>query len=150
MAVRVAARVLSEQSETDTRCELCRVHGKVNPKSPLRLDNGDGLDAQTLLEAVRYEHPRFKMPPGGKLPDESIAILAKWVRDGAVFPEVSSEPKKSTFWSFQPVRSVQPPTVSLPEWNRNPIDRFILSALERKGLKPGARADKVTLIRRVT
>ncbi len=132
----------------DANCVGC--HGKVNPKSPLRLDNGDGLDAQTLLEAVRYEHPRFKMPPGGKLPDESIAILAKWVQDGAVFPEVSSEPKKSTFWSFQPVRSVQPPTVSLADWNRNPIDRFILSALERKGLKPGARADKATLIRRVT
>jgi hypothetical protein len=33
---------------------------------------------------------------------------------------------------------------------RNPIDAFILSQLEAKGLRPSAPADRVTLLRRVT
>ena len=35
-------------------------------------------------------------------------------------------------------------------WPRNDIDRFLLSALEAKGLKPVGDADKLTLLRRVT
>ena len=35
-------------------------------------------------------------------------------------------------------------------WVRNPIDRFILAALEHKNLGPGAEAGKRTLIRRLS
>ena len=38
-----------------------------------------------LMQAVRYE--AFEMPPSGKLPDEEIKILQKWIADGAVWPE---------------------------------------------------------------
>jgi hypothetical protein len=34
------------------------------------------------------------------------------------------------------------------EWNRSPIDAFILSKFQEKGLKPVAAADKRTLVRR--
>src|SRR2546421_5091803 len=42
------------------------------------------------------------------------------------------------------------PAVKQAAWVRNPIDSFILSALERKGLSPSPPADKRTLLRRVT
>ena len=35
-------------------------------------------------------------------------------------------------------------------WPRNPIDRFILAAMERRGLSPAPAADRRTLIRRLT
>ena len=53
-------------------------------------------------------------------------------------------------WAFQPVRVVQLPAVKNAAWARNEVDRFILAALEAKGLKPSPEADRRTLIRRVT
>ena len=42
------------------------------------------------------------------------------------------------------------PAVQNASWVQSPIDAFILSALEKKGLKPAPPADKRTLIRRAT
>jgi hypothetical protein len=53
-------------------------------------------------------------------------------------------------WSLQPLRRPEPPAVRDAAWPHNPIDRFILAALEAKGIKPTAPADKLTLIRRAT
>ena len=53
-------------------------------------------------------------------------------------------------WSFQPVRAVKPPAVKDAAWARNDVDRFILAALEAKGLQPSPSAAPRTLIRRVT
>src|SRR6266542_2317816 len=40
-----------------------------------------------LIQAVSHTHERLKMPPPGKLSDEQIRDLTKWVRAGAVWPE---------------------------------------------------------------
>ena len=40
-----------------------------------------------LLQAVRHTHDRLKMPPEGKLADEQIADIARWIGDGAVWPQ---------------------------------------------------------------
>jgi len=53
------------------------------------------------------------------------------------------------FWSFQPVRKVEPPTVKDSAWARTPIDRFVLAKIEEAGLTPVAAADARTLIRRM-
>src|SRR5882672_8782954 len=43
--------------------------------------------ASLLMQAVRKEHDRFKMPPTGPgLKPEEIADLATWIKDGAVWP----------------------------------------------------------------
>ena len=54
------------------------------------------------------------------------------------------------YWAFVPPVAAKPPAVQNASWVQSPIDAFILSALERKGLKPAPPADKRTLIRRAT
>src|SRR5688572_7106408 len=56
----------------------------------------------------------------------------------------------STHWSFQPPRDHPAPDVKDSARVRTPVDRFIQAALEAKGLKPSAEADRRTLIRRAT
>ena len=53
-------------------------------------------------------------------------------------------------WAFQPLRPTQLPAVKDAAWARNDVDRFILAALEGKGLRPAPEASRPTLIRRVT
>ena len=113
-----------------------------------------------LLQAVRHTHDRLKMPPEGKLAGEQIADLARWISDGAVWPQTPAAagpsgadefvigPEERNFWAFQPVEKPAPPEVRDKAWPRGPIDRFILARLEEKGLQPVAAADKRTLLRR--
>jgi hypothetical protein len=56
---------------------------------------------------------------------------------------------RRAWWSLQPVRKVTVPAVKDQKWSAQPVDRFILAALEKKGLHPAGRADRRTLIRRV-
>jgi Protein of unknown function (DUF1553)/Protein of unknown function (DUF1549) len=58
--------------------------------------------------------------------------------------------RQREFWSFQKVKEQTPPAVKQKAWVRNPIDQFILSKLEAKGIQPAPPADKVTLLRRAT
>jgi hypothetical protein len=53
-------------------------------------------------------------------------------------------------WAFRsPVRPPLP-AVKNSAWVRNPVDAFILAALENKGLTPAPEADRLTLLRRLT
>jgi len=53
-------------------------------------------------------------------------------------------------WPFQPLARPAAPAVAGAAWTANPIDQFVLAALEQKGLAPNVTADKATLLRRVT
>lgn len=119
------------------------------------------VDDSLLIEAVRFES--YEMPPSGKLSDEDIGALEKWVADGAYWPEeplpegaegeVDSfdlDDRRENHWAWQPVRDSTPPAVSNPEWTRDSIDRFILAGLEDAGLSPANPADRKTLVRRLT
>jgi hypothetical protein len=64
-----------------------------------------------------------------------------------VWSGFAAEPVRD-HWSLKPLQSVAPPPVENPEWCRSPIDRFILSRLEKESMEPSAPADKRTLIRR--
>jgi hypothetical protein len=117
--------------------------------------------ASSLLKAIHYDE--LQMPPSGKLPPAQIAILTRWVKEGLPYPkhlekETAHVATKKTsvtdedrnFWAYQPVAAPQPPAVKNGDWLRNPVDAFILSKLEAKGIAPSAPADKRTLIRRAT
>ncbi|MCL4211738.1 MAG: hypothetical protein HRU76_07815 [Phycisphaeraceae bacterium] len=52
------------------------------------------LDAGELLIAISYEDEFMQMPPlksGGKLPDEQIALIRRWVEEGAVWTVPAGE-----------------------------------------------------------
>src|SRR5947209_8750610 len=53
-------------------------------------------------------------------------------------------------WSFKPLKNPPLPKVWNAKWVQSPIDAFILSALERRGITPSAPTDRRRLIRRVT
>jgi hypothetical protein len=59
-------------------------------------------------------------------------------------------PAGQQFWSYQPVKRPDVPSVQQKEWVKTPIDAFILARLEAKGIKPSADADRATFIRRAT
>lgn len=53
-------------------------------------------------------------------------------------------------WSFKPLFRPELPAVKDATWQRDPLDRFILSKLEAKTIAPNKDADRITLIRRAT
>src|SRR2546423_14129685 len=61
----------------------------------------------------------------------------------------AQEDKESRHWAFQPVKKPAIPHVSGLGWVQTPIDAFVLSRLEKAGLKPAPAADRRTLLRRV-
>ncbi|WP_165244471.1 PSD1 and planctomycete cytochrome C domain-containing protein [Paludisphaera soli] len=160
------------------RCFGC--HGPEKQKGELRLDSraavleggttgpavepGD-VESSLLVEAIRYGD--LQMPPKSKLPPAEIEVLTRWVERGVPWGVESKEAattvragldgssefaRRARFWSFQPIRDVSPPAVAgaLADWPRNPIDLFLLSALEARGLAPAEEAARRTLIRRLT
>ncbi len=128
-----------------------------------------------LIDAVNYGE-LYQMPPKSKLPAEQIAVLARWVKQGPVWgidpgvksPTVAAETgkpgahpgletpgefqRRAKWWCFQPITRKDPPPASARHvgWPRNPIDRFVLEAMERQGLSPAPEADRRTLIRRLS
>ncbi|MBC8326009.1 MAG: DUF1553 domain-containing protein [Verrucomicrobia subdivision 3 bacterium] len=112
-----------------------------------------------LIQAIRHADADLKMPPKKKLTAAQIADFEKWVAMGAPDPRTSSkstnEEKKlnltaaRTFWAFQAVRKLPAPKVKQTDWPRTDTDRFVLSALEAKGIKPVRDADDLTLLRRI-
>jgi hypothetical protein len=101
-------------------------------------------DKSPLVRRIESNDPKERMPPPEArhtLKPEQIALLRRWVKEGAVYEK---------HWSFiPPTRSAIPETKDRG-WARNPIDRFILNRIEKEGLRPSEEADKPTLIRRVT
>jgi hypothetical protein len=69
---------------------------------------------------------------------------------GAPWPADTPARSDPAFWAFRPVRDPPVPTVKNASWPHNPIDCFLLARLDAKGLSPVGRADRRTLIRRVT
>jgi len=159
-------------------CLSC--HSGEWPQGGLRLDHRAGWEAggklgpaiirgepdkSPLIRAIRQEDGVTPMPLGGKkLPSETIAAFEEWVRTGAFDPrdrpaaapaavsktwqETYNERRK--WWSLQPVLRPPIPAVKQTLWPRQPVDRFVLARMEAAGLTPAPRADRVTLLRRLS
>lgn len=154
-------------------------HGAEKSKGGLRLDQiGEALAGgesgepaivpgkpheSVLIDAINRES--YEMPPAGKLKDQEIAALTKWVEMGAPWPGGhgggATKPVRSAekitdadrqWWAYQPVvdPAVPPLSTQLADWSENDIDAFIVRKLKENGLAPSAPADRRTLIRRVT
>src|SRR5688572_17758442 len=174
----------------ESRCITC--HGPDKVKGNLRMDSraallkgGDSGPAlvpgkpseSLLLQAVLHTKKDLEMPPKEKLTATEIAILERWIIDGAPWPEAKSLPataatstgerigdawsdarnpivrifggQRLDLWSLKPVTRPQPPNIRNSTRVKNSIDRFILARVEAAGLKPAPEAERRTLARRV-
>ncbi len=108
--------------------------------------------ANLLIEAVT-QHGDLKMPPPGRLRDEQIATLRRWIELGVPWPESAQAQRtdRSTWnhWAAQPPKRHPLPAVENALWVNNAIDSFVLARLEKEGLRPSAEADRRVLPRRV-
>jgi hypothetical protein len=111
------------------------------------------VEESLIIAALR--HDGLQMPPKKKLPAEVIADFEQWIRMGAPMPADQSGYASSSVsagrphWAFQPLRRPSVPEVRNPSWPRTDVDRFLLAAMEAKGVQPLAEADRYTLLRRV-
>ncbi len=152
-------------------CYQCHSATSKELKGELRLDTREGIRkggeqgkavvpgkvaASLIISALKHEDG-LEMPPKQKLSDEIVANFTKWIEMGAPDPR---RPNSSTvgskinilearqWWSFQPPKASPVPTVKNAAWPKSDIDRYLLAALEGKGLSPVGDADRRTLIRR--
>ncbi len=120
-----------------------------------------------LIKAIRHEgkDPDAAMPPKkSKLPEAVIADFEAWVKMGAPDPRTApttakhaskSAPwdaeKAAKHWAFQKITPPALPKVADPtRFVQNPIDQFVLAKLAENKLKPSPKADKQTLLRRLS
>ncbi|WP_425615229.1 PSD1 and planctomycete cytochrome C domain-containing protein [Anatilimnocola sp. NA78] len=156
-------------------------HGDRKQEAKLRLDSREALlaggdsgpaivpgdpDKSLLIAAVHYKADAAQMPPKGKMDDEKIDKLTRWVKTGAIWPvalksmrsEVAAgdksgmkiRPQDREFWSFRPVVLPALPAVKNEAATKTSIDRFILAQLESQTISLAQPAEKRQLIRRVT
>lgn len=97
----------------------------------------------TMIERIFSEDVAIQMPP----PESNLSlnsrekeILKRWIEQGAVYQE---------HWAFEPPQLPEIPE-GISDWGANAIDAFIGQKLMEKGMLPSPKADKATLIRRVT
>ncbi len=154
----------------EEHCVECHSAAKGKTKGGLALDNAASVlkggengpalvagapDKSLLVKAVTYADPDFQMPPDNKrLSAEQVAILQEWVRTGAYDPRQGKtvgfdKEAAKHHWAFQPVVKPQLPVVKDAKWARTDADRFVLAALEAKGLKPAPEADRRVLLKRL-
>ncbi|MEZ0325254.1 MAG: DUF1553 domain-containing protein [Fimbriimonas sp.] len=133
------------------RCFKCHGPDAAKVAAGLRLDSLAGAqkwgvivpgfpERSRLIARVSESDAGARMPPADSgvksLSKEQIETLREWIRQGARYEK---------HWSV--VTPVMPklPSVSRPDWCRNPFDRFVLAKLDAAGLSPEAEADRDTL-----
>jgi mono/diheme cytochrome c family protein len=101
-----------------------------------------------------------EMPPvGKKVPADQIAVVEKWIADGAktlrdepatLPPGLGITAEERAYWFYQPLTRPTPPPSSQGDRVRTPIDAFVRAKLREKGLAFNPDADRATLVRRAT
>ena len=96
------------------------------------------------------------MPLGAKLSEGEISFIKNWINAGAKWdgdplvaagkPPANEDPR--LWWAFQkPIRRAAPRNKD-ERWSANPLDTFVKTTLDARGLVPAPPADRRTLIRR--
>ncbi|MDA1161642.1 MAG: PSD1 and planctomycete cytochrome C domain-containing protein [Planctomycetota bacterium] len=158
-------------------CYECHSADSEEVGGKLLLDTRDGLRtggesgsavvagkpaASRIIQALRFDG--IEMPPEKPLPEAVVNDFVEWVQRGAPDPrspvatKTSAPPtaKNATgdtptppLWSLQSRTNPPAPEVRIPDWPRDPLDRFVLARIEEAGLVPTHDADARTLIRRL-
>jgi mono/diheme cytochrome c family protein len=139
-------------------CFHCHGPDEKAREAKLRLDTKDGLlrtKNPVVIPGKTTQSELFKRlvakiaddvmpPPKSKktLTPAQIETVRRWIDAGAPY---------ATHWAFTPpVRPEIPKITNRQSAIGNSIDNFILSRLEKEGLRPSPEAPRETLIRRVT
>ena len=127
-------------------------------------------DASLLYQRVSGKvAPIMPMKPVAPLNAKELEVLKSWIDQGVKWDSADA-PTQTTaaaaspfgsykeriftdtdrnWWAFKPPVRYPVPAVNDARWSRNPIDGFIKSQLDKKGLEAAPEADRKTLIRRV-
>ncbi len=136
------------------KCYFCHGPDAKERKADLRLDDESSAKASAivagrpseseLIARIFSEDADTLMPPPTSklaLTDNEKRKLRAWIEQGAEYAQ---------HWAFIAPKVGPLPSVKQVEWCKNELDHFVLSQLEKQGLKPSNEADRETLIRRVT
>lgn len=105
-------------------------------------------DGSYLLEVITsQDNQRAAMPKeGAVLSPNDVTLIRRWIQQGAKWPQgvVVQEKSKadSSWWAYQPLHDTSQP--------QRTIDDFIRARLTQQNLQPSPRADRRTLIRRLS
>jgi hypothetical protein len=136
-------------------CFACHGPDKNQRKAKLRLDVREialekgaivpGKPGESkLIEHIFSSDPEEIMPPPKSrkvLSAAQKAMLRQWIAAGAEY-----EPH----WAYIRLKRPSVPQPNESSWVRDPIDAFILHALEEKQIRPSKEASKATLLRRLS
>ena len=136
-------------------CFACHGPDKNQRKGKLRLDDRDVALARgaivpgkpqesKLIDHIFSNDPDDVMPPPKTrkvLTQAQKELLREWIAAGAEY-----EPH----WAYTKLRRPPVPEPQDRAWVRDPIDAFILRALEEKQIRPSAEAPKAALLRRLS
>jgi len=142
----------------EKHCYEC--HGEKKQKSGFRLDvksvamtGGDShgpdivpgnVEDSPLIHFIATDDEDEMMPPDGRMLDAEIALLTRWIAEGAEWPDgvdLIQLEDRTNHWSFKPIET--------PDGETS-IDSFINAKLEERGLQRSPPAESNSWLRRVT
>ena len=134
-------------------------HGAEKQEAELRLDQrastfesgtieaGNPGDSELLRRILLPRGHDEVMPAiGDPLPKRQIAIIRRWIQQGAEWPD---EVQVDRHWSYIAPQRPAMPAVQNSKWAKSPIDQFVLQRLQEEGLSPSPKAASEKLVRRV-
>jgi hypothetical protein len=143
-------------------CFSCHGHDAGMRKASLRLDVAEAAYGKLpedprnraivrgnpgkseLIRRILSDDAEFRMPPKEThkvLSPTEIAILTKWVKQGAKYEE---------HWAYVAPQEATPAKTAFDDRAVNKVDRYVYAKLVRHDLTPAAEADRETLINRVS
>jgi len=123
---------------------------QVLPPDGWVIEPGDA-EASLLIERIRSDDPDERMPPPHEHPDpvpaDKIALLERWINEGAEW---------GPLWAMAPLNDLVAEEVkrgsqeATQKWAKQPLDYFIASAHEQRGLQHSPAAPAAEWLRRAS
>ncbi len=94
-----------------------------------------------MVMRLTHPDPEERMPYHAEpLSKDEIDKISLWIKQGAYWKD---------HWAYLPVEKPNVPKMDTT-WGNNPIDNFVWNKQKEQGLSPSPRADKATLMRRLS
>jgi cytochrome c553 len=134
----------AKKQKADLRLDIAEAaYSKKTESGMMAIVPGD-ISSSDFVHRILSEDPDYLMPePSSHLTLSTYekAVLVKWIKQGA---------KYKPHWAYVAPKKTTAPKTKNTSWVKNDIDKFILSKIEAAQLNPSPRADKETLIRRLS